>query len=116
MGYKPEIHQEAVALIGYRGDKREQKAHIVIPRKQISGASNDVGLEKQSNGKYIIHISEYDESIATSGSGFQINKMKQLYAKNRLLGIVRGKSKYKLKSQMVDEDGSIRIKITRSSL
>jgi len=108
MGYKPEVHEEPKYLYGYQGDKRKQKAHIIIPRKNISSASNDIGLEKVDK-KYVLHISEYDQSC----KHFRTERLKQLYAKHRLLAIVKGKSKYSLKSQVVEKDGTIKIRIAR---
>jgi len=114
MGYNPQIHVIPVKLQGYMGDYRNQKAHIVIPKSQISSASNDIGFEKMENGSYKIHISEYDETIAKNEDrGFQVDKIKQLYAKHRLLKKVDQKLKYKLKQQSVDSDGRIRIRLQR---
>jgi hypothetical protein len=56
MGYQPKVNDVAQNLYGYLGDKREQKAHIIIPRSQITSASNDIGLEKVGK-TYIIHTS-----------------------------------------------------------
>lgn len=113
MGYKPITHTNPINLTGYQGDKRKQKAHIIISRDQVSQASNDVGFERQPDGKYKFHISKYDESIAASGRGFQINKMKQLYAKHRLLKGIQKKAKYKIKKQTKETDGTIKIQISR---
>ena len=41
MRFKPQIHASPVHLYGWRGDKREQLAHIIVPRQQIGGPSND---------------------------------------------------------------------------
>lgn len=59
---KIEIHDEADYLVGYQGDKREQKANIILRRKHVGGASNDIGFELQTDGTYVAHISDYDKS------------------------------------------------------
>lgn len=60
LGFYPQIHDKPVNLYGYQGDKREQVAHIVVPRNQISSLSNDLGFHW--NGfDYECLISEYDE-------------------------------------------------------
>ena len=105
--YKPEIHKEAVNLFGYHGDRRQEKAHIVIPRKQISSASNDVGFLKNAKGGYEMIVSAYDKGIFTPA---QINKLKQLYAKNTIVKHTK-KSKHKIRSQEVQADGSIKIRV-----
>jgi hypothetical protein len=111
MGYTPQIHlDKAVNLYGYQGDKRSQKAHIVIPRSQVSSASNDLGWEIV-NGKIVMHISEYDQSC----NKFNVGKLKQLYSKNLLVKSITKKwaGKYSIKSKTVDEKGNIKIRIRR---
>ena len=65
MGFenKVEVHDTAQNLIGYQGDTRKQKADVIIRRKHVGSASNDIGFEKQEDGFYRAHISEYDSSI-----------------------------------------------------
>ncbi|MBT6047646.1 MAG: DUF1257 domain-containing protein [Candidatus Scalindua sp.] len=107
LGYKPQIHAEAVPLTGFQGDKRKQKAHIVIPRKQVGGASNDVGFEL-INGEYVLRVSEFDKGKKK----LRPNQLKQLYAKHKVEKTISSKArKYKLKSKTVDADGRIRIKV-----
>ena len=56
-----EVHKEAVNLYGYRGDVRPEKAHIVIRRKHIGAASNDIGFVRE-DGKFRAVISEFDSN------------------------------------------------------
>jgi hypothetical protein len=105
MKYNPKVHQDAVNLYGYQGDKRKQKAHVVIPRSQVGSASNDVGFEKV-DGKYIMHLSAYDKGV------FKLNKLKQLYAKNKVFKFVKKNAgRYSLGKTQTKEDGSIKIKL-----
>ena len=107
MGYQPKVHNEAQNLYGYLGDKREQKAHIIIPRSQITSASNDIGLEKIGKN-YTIHISQYDEQVHS----FNIDKLKQLYGKHKIKKFVKSMpGKYSIKNQKVEKDGTIKITI-----
>lgn len=55
-------HVEAQQLEGYHGDKRVQRAHIIIPRKHVGSASNDIGFERQGDGTFLAHISQYDRN------------------------------------------------------
>lgn len=56
---KIETHDTPVALVGYEGDRRAQRANIVIRRPHIGTASNDVGFLATSTG-YQAFISGYD--------------------------------------------------------
>lgn len=61
-GYKNiEVHEKPQQLIGYHGDKRQQTAEIIIRRKDISSASNDIGFKKQADGSFNAIISDFDK-------------------------------------------------------
>ena len=57
-----EVHDEATNLYGYKGDKREQTAEIVIRKKDVGSSSNDIGFKKQEDGTYQAVISEFDSA------------------------------------------------------
>ncbi len=55
-----EVHNPPKFLYGYRGNERQEKANIIIRRKHIGKASNDIGFIIDDNGNYQQVISEYD--------------------------------------------------------
>lgn len=57
-----EVHNNPQNLFGYSGDKRSQKAHIIIRRKYVGSASNDLGFIRTDDGNYVSVISEYDSN------------------------------------------------------
>lgn len=66
LGLKHTIHEEPVALRGYAGDRRNQKAEIVVDKTQLNksftGASNDLGFTwNEKEGAYDMICSDYDE-------------------------------------------------------
>lgn len=75
-----EYHKDGVPLMGYQGDDRSKlkpgngnyapPCEVVIRRKHVGGASNDVGFKLQQNGKFKGYISDYD-------SGYHFGKEKQ---------------------------------------
>lgn len=75
IGYKPQVSEKPQQLEGYHGDKRKQTAEIIIPRKQVGGASNDVGFKKNADGTFTLIVSDYDQ-----GSNFNLKKQQQLKA------------------------------------
>jgi len=63
MGFKEdqiETHEQATNLYGYQGDKRDNTAEVIIRRKNVGSASNDMGFKKQEDGTYKAIISDYD--------------------------------------------------------
>lgn len=59
LGFQPVVHETAQRLEGYKGDKRKQTAHIIVPRAQIGSASNDLGFYWNGT-EYDVIISDYD--------------------------------------------------------
>lgn len=57
-----ETHTDPQHLYGYKGDRRNQKAHVIIRQQFVGGASNDLGFVKNEDGKYAAIISDYDSS------------------------------------------------------
>lgn len=105
-----EVHESPVALEGYHGDKRQQKAHVVIRRRHVGPMSNDIGFERGADGRYKAWVSEFDQS---RGLGHSIMKgtLLQHYAKRKILREVKGR--FKLKS-CEEKDGKVRIKVELS--
>lgn len=107
MGYTFEEHEVATNLMGYRGDRRKEVANIIVRKRYISAASNDIGFLKKKNGKYEMIISEYDRKIA-KGKTF-MTKFKQVYVTKQTKKYLKRKG-YKLKKQKVEADGTIELR------
>jgi hypothetical protein len=61
MGYNDvEMHENAVNLVGFHGDIRPEKANIIVRRKNIGSAANDIGFVKRADGTFGAIISDYD--------------------------------------------------------
>ena len=69
MGYKKEhieVHEVAQQLIDFQGrpthylDKNGDRAHVIVRRKHVGGAANDLGFHRGVDGKYSAIISAYD--------------------------------------------------------
>lgn len=65
-GYETVEEGEALSLYGYQGDRRAETAQIVVRRKYIGAASNDLGFRKTDAG-YVPVISEYDQRAMMQG-------------------------------------------------
>ena len=66
LGYTEVEEGEALPLYGYLGDRRPETAEIVVRRKYLGSASNDLGFARAAQG-YVPVISEYDQRILHSG-------------------------------------------------
>ena len=107
MGYNPEVHEESKHLLGYQGDKRSQKAHIIIPRSQVGSASNDVGFERVDGG-FILHASAFDHAWRT---GNKIKDLTQGYVENKLKKTISVMSNCNIFSRKQNEKGQIEIQL-----
>lgn len=114
LGYDSEEHAIPQSLVGFQGDQRDQKAHIIVRRKNINSASNDIGFVKQ-DGKYAMIISEFDRR--TPHANTFMKKLKAVYNKHNVLkGEIHRKMKSKgfvVASQKTDQNGRIEIRLTR---
>lgn len=78
VGFKDvEVHKIAQNLYGYRGDVRAQTAEVIIRRKFIGKASNDIGFKRRENGMFDAIISAYDRSRYDQN---WLNRLTQRYA------------------------------------
>ncbi len=66
-GYSTVEEGDSLSLYGYRGDRRPEMAQIVVRRKFIGSASNDLGFQKTEAG-YVPVISEYDQRYMMRGN------------------------------------------------
>ena len=105
---KIEVHEVAQKLHGYQGDAREQKAHVVVRRRAVGAASNDIGFERMEDGRYKTWVSEYD-SLRGLGKQIAAGRLLATYAKNRVL---KEAAKRRVKSVTCkEENGRMRIRI-----
>jgi len=66
LGYTEVEEGEALPLYGYQGDRRPETAEIVVRRRHLGSASNDVGFARTPAG-YAPIVSEYDQRTLHGG-------------------------------------------------
>jgi hypothetical protein len=89
LGYKPEVHKAGAALYGYLGDKRPERAQIIIRRCQLDSASNDIGFARDAGGQYRAIVSEYDRSIGFDSAW--VGRVAQAYKERQTMAIAKAK-------------------------
>lgn len=98
MGFegKIEVYDTPQPLYGYRGDERAQKAHIIIRRKYVGQASNDIGFERLPDGTYKALISDYDKGHYNDA---WLSKLKTAYSVERISKMAKSKG-FTVKSEV----------------
>lgn len=66
VGYAEVERGESLPLYGYRGDQRAETAQLVVRRRHIGPASNDLGFARTAQG-YMPIISEFDQRTMLDG-------------------------------------------------
>ena len=100
LGYSPDVSHEGMSLYGYLGDERPEKAHIVIRRRQLDSASNDIGFTRDASGVYRALISEYDRGIGFDDAW--LGRVSQTYKERQTMAVAKSKG-YKFLGRQVVE-------------
>lgn len=108
LGFHPECYEAPEKLRGYMNDRRNDLAHIVVPKEQIEKlytghASNDLGFFN-NDGEYVMIVSDYD---IAHGVG---DKVQQSYAKSAIENALK-KNKFNITDVEVSKESPNRQKI-----
>ncbi len=66
LGYAEVEEGEALPLLGYQDDRRPETAELVVRRRHLGPASNDLGFARTPAG-YVPIVSEYDQRVLHGG-------------------------------------------------
>ena len=66
LGYTEVEEGETLPLFGYMGDQRPETAEVVVRRRYVGSASNDLGFARTPEG-YVPIVSEYDQRVLHGG-------------------------------------------------
>lgn len=102
-----ESHKQAMNLYGYKGDMRTDKANVIIRRKNVGRASNDLGFVKNADGSYTAIISEFD-GRSMGFSSVWLQRLTTYY------GVEKAKKEFKARgikyTETTDEKGRVQLK------
>ena len=107
-----EVHEEAVNLIGYHGDTRPEKANVIVRRKHIGTAANDLGFVRESDGTFSCNVSDYDRH--KHGAEWMTG-LKVAYTEKRLIKHAASKGLKYLGKKVVNNKVQIQWMDTRSA-
>ena len=109
LGFKDvEVHEEAQPLVGYGGDLRRQTAEVIIRRKHIGAASNDIGFKRMPDETFQAIISEFDQRQRYGTSW--LGKLKQEYGIATTIKVAKRK-RYSYKVQREGEQARVMIRV-----
>ena len=110
VGFKQvEVHETAQHLYGFQGDVRSQTAEIIIRRKYVGGASNDIGFQRQVDGTFEALISAYDRR--QYGQPW-LKQLTQRYGYHALMAAAPAQG-FTVEEEAVLADGTIRVVVGR---
>ncbi len=75
LGYTEVEEGEALPLYGYQGDRRPETAELVVRRRNLGSASNDVGFARTPAG-YVPIVSEYVRFVPSKLVSFRCQGMR----------------------------------------
>ena len=104
-----EVHETPQPLVGWLGFGREQKAEIIVRKKHVGAASNDIGFTRDENGHFVALISEFD-SVRYNRTWLQ--SLVQGYAFHVVKDQLAAQD-FSVVDESVDEDRNIRIQVRR---
>ena len=89
LGYEPEVCPDGRPLVGYVGDQRAERAHVIIPRGQLDSASNEIGFARDNGGVYQAIVSEYDRGIGFNDAW--LGRLVQVYKERQTMAVAKAK-------------------------
>jgi len=104
-----EQHATPQPLVGYFNKTRDQLAEVIIRRKYVGNASNDIGFVRGRDGKFTAIISEFDRDKYGDTWLMHLN---QRYAYHVVMTHLAEQG-FDLVQEQIDETKTIRLTLRR---
>lgn len=104
-----EVHDTAERLYGFEGSLRRETAEVIIRRKYLGSASNDIGFKQQDDGHFEAVISSYDRYKYSQP---WLNQVTQRYGYHFLMATAPSEG-FSVEEEETLEDGTIRVVVAR---
>jgi hypothetical protein len=104
-----EVHDEPQTLYGFQGDPRPEKAEVVIRRKHLGSASNDLGFARGDDGTFTAVVSSYDR--ARFGKPW-LERLTQRYAYHVTVAKLAEQG-FEIAREETDSDGRLRLALRK---
>jgi hypothetical protein len=104
-----ETHDTPQTLYGYQGDARPERAEVIVRRRHIGSASNDIGFRLREDGTFEAIISEYDR---TRYDQAWLTKLARSYGHAAALRYAQDNG-FEVSSDTVEQNGERRLVLRR---
>lgn len=104
IGYAEVETGDRLPLYGYHGDMRPETAEVVVRRRYVGSASNDLGFARQTDGAYKMIVSEYDRARVAS----KLIDLRQRYTVNATMRILAPRG-YRQHAVEKLQDGTLKV-------
>ena len=104
-----EIHATPQRLIGYLGDTRANKAHVIVRKKHFGLLSNDIGFVQNAKGTFDAIFSDYDRNTYDRA---WLQKLTQRYAYHVSRDML-AQQRFSLVEEKTEKNGTIRLTVRR---
>ncbi|MBT3307776.1 MAG: DUF1257 domain-containing protein [Rhodospirillaceae bacterium] len=104
-----EHHEFPQNLYGWKGDRRQQTAEVIVRREFIGATSNDIGFARTADGTFKAIISEFDARMFDAG---WLGRLSQRYA-YRAARDTLAEQGFDLVEESMDEAKTIRMTVRR---
>ena len=110
VGYpEVEVHAEEQPLYGYRGDRRRDRAHVIVRRRHVGELSNDIGFRHEQDGTFTAVISEYDRVVHDEAWLGRLTARHAYHVTEKTLA-AQG---FQLVNETTEQDGTVRMVLRR---
>ena len=104
-----ETHAKPQALVGYRGDQRDERAEVIVRRRFLGSVSNDIGFARNPDGTLRAIISDFDRKTYDT---VWLGKLTQRYA-YRVARKTLAAQDFDLVEEHVDDQRRIHLTVRR---
>jgi hypothetical protein len=110
MGFaEVEVHSTPQPLEGFMGMARRQRAELIIRRRHLDTASNDIGFARGPDGCFEAIVSDFD--MRKYGLPW-LQKLSQRYAYHAVREAL-GAQNFELVSEEIEKEGAVRMVLRR---
>ncbi|MEV6179648.1 DUF1257 domain-containing protein [Streptomyces sp. NPDC052016] len=107
-----ESHAQPQPLYGYQGDRRSQRAEVIVRRRHVGSASNDIGFARADDGGFQAIISDYDRRRFDAA---WLRRLTRSYGHESALSFAE-ENGYEVLAEETDKAGDIHLTLRRTAL